>query len=612
VIPRPASLAVAALLALAPPAAAQQPIPRPVPAPTAPARDTVRPPADTTARPRPAADSVVRDSSDTVRAAPDWPGTAPTGPLPRGRRLVFDQDAIQLSGALTLADLLREVPGVFVMRGGFYGQAEPVMYGGRSGVGPVLEILWDGLVLDPLGRDSLFVDPARVPLAFVERVEILIEPSRVRVDVTSLEDRLLPARSQIRVVTGDDDIAEYRALFEKRWPTGTGVAAGADYNNIARTGLAQGAFTQSSIWLKGQWMPRPTAGVSYQMLRNEVSRDPTAVLPESNYGRTDWLLQLFARERGDGRGWSVRGLLGNQSVSGDSGVADAHLRQAAVTVGYAHPFATLEVEGRARDARTDFELTARLRVRPIARLLLYGEARRSWYDGTVADPHGTVGQFGASLALLGGFSVRGDVTRLAVRQAPALAADTVQRATDVSMAGRWDSRWGSVEVALSQRDPWQAVPYPDYGTVIAAHNPTVRTTTFTAGAALRPTSYLLLTGWYHDPFRGGADLEPPKHFRGSAIFQSKFWRKFRSGVFTLRAELAAELWSTALAGRDPVGIQRALNGATFVETNLQIQIVGATLFYMIRNSNVMRGSYFPTLPYPRNQRVWGVRWVFYN
>ncbi|MGH7753140.1 MAG: hypothetical protein ACREN5_10010, partial [Gemmatimonadales bacterium] len=348
---------------------------------------------------------------------------------------------------------------------------------------------------------------------------------------------------------------------------------------------------------------------SYQVLRNEVARDATTAIPGSDYGRTDWLLQLFARQRGDGRGWSVRSLLANQSAAGDSGVADAHLRQAVVTIGYAHPLAAVEVEGRARDARTDFELTARLRLRPIGPLVLDGETRRIWYDG---DARGTVAHFGASLALLRGFSARGDVTHFALLQAPARDADTIQRATDVAAAVRWDGRWGSVEVGLAERAPWQPFPYPEYASVLSAHNAAARTTTFTAAAALHPTSYLLLTGWYHDPFRGGGDLEPPKHFRGSVIFQSKFWRRFRSGVFTLRAELAAELWSTGIAGRDPVGNQRALNGATFVETNLQIQIVGATLFYTIRNSNVMRGSYVPTLPYPRNQRVWGVRWVFFN
>mgnify|MGYP001618201461 CR=1 FL=1 len=41
----------------------------------------------------------------------------------------------------------------------------------------------------------------------------------------------------------------------------------------------------------------------------------------------------------------------------------------------------------------------------------------------------------------------------------------------------------------------------------------------------------------------GGDFEPAHHARYSATFSSKFWRVYKSGVFALRGEVAAESWS---------------------------------------------------------------------
>jgi hypothetical protein len=96
-------------------------------------------------------------------------------------------------------------------------------------------------------------------------------------------------------------------------------------------------------------------------------------------------------------------------------------------------------------------------------------------------------------------------------------------------------------------------------------------------------------------------------------FRSKFWRVFSSGIFALRGEVAMESWSSsALGGRDASGARRTLGGATFVETNLEMQLVGATLFWIIRNYNATRASYVQGLGYPRLAQLYGVQWFFTN
>src|SRR2546430_1672786 len=96
-------------------------------------------------------------------------------------------------------------------------------------------------------------------------------------------------------------------------------------------------------------------------------------------------------------------------------------------------------------------------------------------------------------------------------------------------------------------------------------------------------------------------------------FAAKFWRVYKSGVFMLRGEIAVESWSSGTAGRDVTSAAPLiLPGATFLETNVEMQIVGVTIFWIIRNNNLMRGSYVPGLDYPRRPQLYGVRWVFTN
>src|SRR2546430_12428510 len=110
--------------------------------------------------------------------------------------------------------------------------------------------------------------------------------------------------------------------------------------------------------------------------------------------------------------------------------------------------------------------------------------------------------------------------------------------------------------------------------------------------------------------RSRYDFEPPYHARLSATFYTKFWRVYRSGIFALRLELAAESWSRGTAGVDSLGQAVLLPGATFMESNLEIRVAGVTIYWIQRNTNGFRGSYVPGLDYPRRFQFYGVRWAF--
>src|SRR5207249_8238909 len=147
------------------------------------------------------------------------PAAIAPGPLPAGARYTFTVDSILLSSTRTLSDLLIHIPGVYVARGGWYGQAEIVLYGGR---GPAsLEIYWDGVPIAPLGRDSVYIDPARIPLAPLERVDVIVLPASLRVYlVTARRESTVPT-SEIRILSGEASNQGYRGAFAKRWRSGS-------------------------------------------------------------------------------------------------------------------------------------------------------------------------------------------------------------------------------------------------------------------------------------------------------------------------------------------------------------------------------------------------------
>src|SRR5205085_546936 len=143
--------------------------------------------------PRHRRDSAAADS--LPRYLPVFPAPIPPGPAPRGTRYSFTADSFALSNIQTLSDLLAHIPGVYVARGGIYGAPEPVLYGGRGPAG--LELFWDGVPYVPLGRDSLYLDPARISLAPLERVDVVVLPASLRVYLVTLRQRSTATASQV-------------------------------------------------------------------------------------------------------------------------------------------------------------------------------------------------------------------------------------------------------------------------------------------------------------------------------------------------------------------------------------------------------------------------------
>ena len=596
-------LCAAALLALAGgagggPAAAQVDT-------TGGARDTSA--RDTTVR----RDTTARDTAPAY--LPVFAEPIPPGPLPRGTRYSFTTDSFALSGIQTLSDLLVHVPGVYVARGGIYGQAEIVFYGGHGAAG--LEVYWDGLPYLPIGRDSVFLDPARIPLAPLERVDVVVLPATLRVYLVTRRQRSTETASAVGVATGDLSTANYRGAFLRRWRSGLGLSLVADYNNNDGVGGSSStAFNSVDLWLEAQYLPSPNVGVSYQILSSAWHRHALAsgvgLTDAFRYERRDGTLRLFAAARDDGLGPRAQLTFATATARRDTAVADRSLSQGAIEVSDRWSRGAAGLTFRTQDEARPWQLEGDAAWMPRPSLTLAADGRYARYGGGRS---GRRAHLAAGLALPLGFSLRGDVAWQRDLQAPVDSTDRARHAVDLSGAVRWDARRISLEVGGATRDSFTPIGRPAGLKPVAALGPTQRARYVTLNGSVELLPGLHLAGWYFDPLvQEGQDFEPPLHGRVSLTFYSKFWRVYRSGVFALRAEGVLDSWSRGTAGFDSTGNALTLPGATFAELNVEIRIAGVTIFYVQRNANLFRGSYVPGLDYPRRYQFFGVRWLFTN
>ena len=565
-------------------------------------------PRDTTAR----RDSTARDTAPAL--LPAFPLPIAPGPLPVGARYTFTADSLLLSSARTLSDLLGHIPGVYVPRGGWYGQAEPVLFGGRGAGAAALEVYWDGVPYLAIGRDSLALDPARIPLASVERVDVIVLPAMLRVYLVTARPRSTAPVTQIGIATGDQNIAGYRVGYGTRTRSGLGFSLLADWNSLDGSPAATTTnFSSTDLWLKAEYVPPGgRLGASFQLVSSSWHRQPLAArVDEWRQERRDQVFRFFIAERGDGLGLRVTGSMSSSSVKHDTAVAARALYQTSLEVSRAWPNASIAVTGRLGFLGSPTQMDVQGGWIPVRRLTLGGSVRHATYVG---DRSGDRGQMTAGLALPLGWGVRGELAWSRDVRAPLDQTDTVrQRTTDVAAWLRWEHPRVLLEVGRGWRDPFLPLAFPAGIKPVDHLGPTPRTEFIALHGSVRPLPGLALGGWYFDPVVGGGAFEPPHHARLSATFYSKFWRVYRSGIFALRGEVSLESWSRwGLGGQDSTGAQLRLKGASFVETNLEMQLAGVTLYWIIRNANGMRAGYVQGLGYPRNAQLYGARWFFNN
>jgi len=547
----------------------------------------------------------------------------PSGPLPSRTRYTFTRDSILWAGSLTVADLLKAIPGVYVARAGFLGQPEYVAYAGRAGA--AIELYWDGVQLPPVGPDSLFHDVSRFHLSYIQRVDVEVLPTTLRIYVVSERYDNVTPYTYLRVMRADFNTAAYAGIFQKRWRNGLGLNLAGDFlgtDGASGSGRSDQTF---DLWARLEWTPTAHSGASYQIRRQRHDRDVVGEPPEvaARFGvRTDYLLAFFAGARDDGLGLRADGTISSSSWKSDSvtpEVPDQRVRQAQLRVRYLEPRWKAEVIGRLGEAWVTSELVARVGWVPLPGIVFSGDARwqRHEQDRTSLLGYATLGLHRGPVSLVGG------VQYTDAYLAPALATDSAQKTVDAVIRAGLSTFMLSGHVGLVRREGFKPYSFPELP-IIPAFDSASAATYLEVDIKIRSSRALSFDAWYSAPVRGGrldlpagaqlqaADLQPPTHGRFQITFQSQFWRTFRSGSFDFKIQVALESWSTGAGGVDAEGAPIVHVGATFYELFLQVRLSGFKFFWNFRNAYNSPDPYVPGLTYPRSVQAYGVRWEFKN
>ncbi|MEX2527199.1 MAG: TonB-dependent receptor plug domain-containing protein [Gemmatimonadota bacterium] len=234
-------------------------------------------------------DSVSIAGADTLEvrepppAFPVW--NTSQGASAGGTYRVWNHDDLLRSRALTLEQLLREMPGTLWLRTGDLGAPVGVTSVGGGGEG--VRIYLDGIPLE--GFPGQAPDLALIGLGGVEEVRVRRSPSELQVELRSVEPRGDAPESLIEAGTGDLDTNLLRGSFQHPFLMGRGVALGLERLD------SQGRAREEPGSLVGAWgrvglIRRERTGVAFEARRmgGEVAAQG---LPALERSRTDLVLR---------------------------------------------------------------------------------------------------------------------------------------------------------------------------------------------------------------------------------------------------------------------------------------------------------------------------------
>jgi TonB-dependent Receptor Plug Domain len=544
---------------------------------------------------------------------PVLPPLGPTGPRPALTRIVFTRDSIEWLSGATVGDLLAQVPGVYVWRGGYTGRPEPVNFQGRGATS--VEYYLDGVPYLAAGVDSVAVDPALFSISFLDRVEVERWPGALRVDLFTRRHTRLAPRSRIAIARGDRNFARYEGDLERRFPSGTGFALAADYLSSPTASGSSSGYSNTQVFGQGGWIPSPRFGVQYQILRSRPKRRAFTIADVTvsdtiglgfSATRTDAQLRLALRSRGDGTGAGLDVIYARSAWDGAG--LDQQINQIGGVASYRAAAFALRASGFHRTRWTPLDLRGTIGWSPVT-------AFTASVDGMLQ--HHSEGRTSKSVALAAGLQpVRGlaltGTARLGdVVAAPSLATDTVQRIRDYEVQLGWDRARFGVQVGYARTSAFNPSAYAEF-IRIPTLGPSPEVNWLTLNARIAPVRWLTIQSWYSDPSDAGVDGVPPTHSLTTATLRSKFLRKFPSGIFDLKLQFGMEAWGPGTIGRDVAGAPITLKGATFFKSLVEFQLQSFSIYWDRGNLSATKLTYVPGFRLPSFGSNFGVRWEFLN
>lgn len=586
----------------------REPVPaeRPAPADTLPASAVPLPARDTVP-----ADSVVRDTVKAPIAVAERPGS----PELRGRQYVWDRDAIFMSGALTLPELIAQIPGATVVNAGFIMAPAVASWYGQPGR---VRVFLDGIELDHLDpRSGGTADLSTIMLWPMEEVAAERTAGELRVHLRTWRVERTTAQTRTDVLTGSENINLYRGFFGKRFNNG-GVfqIAGQQYSTTSAATRGDGeslsAFLRAGV-ARGDWTLDAVA-LRYGRNRTPTRRFVTAPSPNdaaipgfSGRDLTAYVRGAFRSPDEDGVwaqviGSTLQYVEDDSSGSGATADLDSVVTQSQwlATAGLTRGGFRLSGTGRLRAQGGASRISPMVRASWDTRFLsLSGAFEGSGPDST-ARLDGT-----ARLQLLPFLHVAGAFSQHAPNDE---AAEGPVRTTSRGEVGlRVRDRWLTAGIVQQSRRRVLGLTLFDenFGSILAEEATGLEYGL--GGRIWGPFSIeARLIDWGEEGFYRPR-VESHSELRvGTALER---WLKRRT--FYLTAAITHDHRGNFLAPDGAGGTLRA-DGANQLGTLLDIRIGAAHVFWYNRNFTASIYETVPGYTMPRLVQMYGIRWEFWN
>ncbi len=558
------------------------------------------------------AETVPRDTVvvDTVKA-PIAVALRPASPEIRGRRTVWDRQEIFASGALTLPELLAQVPGGTVFNAGFIAAPSATSWYGEPGR---VRVYLDGVELDGLDpRVGRVQDLSTVQLAALEEVAVERAAGELRVFLRSWRVRLTTALTRTDIATGSENTNLYRGYFGKRTNQGgvlqvaaqqystTSARTAGDGDALAafgRLGFARGRLTVDAV---GTRFGRTRSATVRHVVTGTL--DPNAIGAFTGNDAAAYVRAAWGNA--DSAGFWMQAIAASlrHAETGDSSVgADSaqSLSQYLATAGMTRWGARLSAAARLRVQGGESRLAPEVRGSWEGRwLALSGLLEDGGPDSTSrADALATLTPFPwLEVALAHSIHTPDD-------SAFGGPARTSSRA---EVAARVYGRW--IGVGAVQRSSALVMGMPVFDSLFVPTNiaPSTGIEASFAGQVWGPYSF----EWRGIRWAKEAFYRPQVESHAELRVTSNFTRQIKRGTFGLTAGLTHDYRGAVEMPADPGQVSRA-EGAGWVGGYLELRLGSARIFWYNRNAV---GKVFETVPgylMPRLVQLYGVRWEFWN
>jgi TonB-dependent Receptor Plug Domain len=193
----------------------------------------------------------------------------------------WNREALLSNRALTLTELVMQIPGVIALRVGDYGT--PAVVIGFGGAGGRTRVFWDGIEMPAL--DGSLPDLSRIGLASLESVRVERDGGEIRIELITMQPLDAVPTTLIEVGTGDLGTNLLRMDFAHPNTLGGALTFSLDRLETRGPSLKEGG-TLSGVALRYGITKGNRGGITAELRRYATETDLEGYVPSTT--RADW------------------------------------------------------------------------------------------------------------------------------------------------------------------------------------------------------------------------------------------------------------------------------------------------------------------------------------